>query len=93
MMEFSIWNWGATRVLPYRGKGIELIQSSGIRTKNREMAEELGKFPFISVKELTAYEDLPMKELNKKAGKVGINPFGIKKKELIAKLKEVERDG
>lgn len=92
-MEFSIWNWGATRVLPYRGKGIELIQSSGIRTKNREMAEELSKFPLISVKELTKYEDLPMRDLNRKAGIAGINPFGMKKKELIAKLREVEQNG
>lgn len=91
-MLYEIWNWGATRTLPYKSEGVELLQSSGINTRDREMAEALGKFPFISVKELTRYEDLPMKELNKMAGKKGINPFGIKKKELIAKLREVEKN-
>ncbi len=92
-MRFEIWNFGATRVLPFKDASVELEQSNGIYTEDEEMAEALSKFPFISVKELTPLEDLPMKELNKKAGKAGINPFGLRKTELVAKLKEVEQNG
>ena len=90
-MQYEIWNWGATRVLPYKDRSVELVQEDGIYTEDGEMAEALGKFPLISVKELTALEDLPMKDLNKKAGKAGINPFGLRKAELVAKLREVEK--
>lgn len=92
-MRYEVWNFGATRVFPFKDKSVELEQSSGINTEDEEMVEALSKFPLISVKELTALEDLPMKDLNKRAGKAGINPFGLRKPELVAKLREVEDNG
>lgn len=92
-MRFEIWNWGATQVFPFKDGSVEIEQENGIYTEDEEMADALSKFPLISVKELTPLQDLPMKDLNKKAGKAGINPFGLKKKELVAKLREVEQNG
>jgi hypothetical protein len=92
-LRYEIWNFGSTRVFPFKDRSVEIEQENGIYTEDAEMVEALSKFPLISVKELTSLKDLPMKDLNKKAGKAGINPFGMRKTELVAKLREVEQNG
>lgn len=102
MAKYEIWNFGATRRIPWEGgKPLDLLPDSGVYTDNKELAEHAGKFSMIQVKEVKGqlvsqgdqegipdYEGMTWGELRKAAAKRGLWRVGSKAKELITRLRE-----
>lgn len=90
---YKIWNFGRTRKLPYRDMNIEMHSETGFQTDDRELAEALKAFPYISVKEVASYDKMRMGTLRKLALEKGVTLEHSDTKDDIIKKIEVKQNG
>lgn len=82
---YQIWNHRRTRRCPSCKGNILMLNNTGFKTDDAELAEQLNRYVGISVKEIIApVEDLTMGALRKKVKELGLKQkLGMKKVDLI----------
>lgn len=83
---FQIWNHRRTRKCPSSKGNILMHNNTGFQTDDAKLAEELGRYVGVSVKEIvTPTENLKMGALRKKVKELGLKQkSSMKKADLVA---------
>jgi hypothetical protein len=102
---YEIWNFGKTRVVPYKRQPIFLQSNWGFETADTEVVKTLKKVPYVSVKflrteKVKVAESPSMKNKTASPKKLEASSFGAtsatskkKKNEIIQMMKEVTSNG
>lgn len=84
--KYRITNYGATRILPYKGIPYEISHNSSIETDDRDIAVALSSFQFVDMEEVLVVAKAP-KEVKKEQPAPVEKP--VKEKVVSEKKKKV----
>lgn len=94
--QYEVFNFGPTRIIPYKGYSLNIQQHWGFITSDRRLVKVLKRFPAIFIREIKTndneYKNMNYFKLKQKARRMGLQVNNkMKKKDLINLMEGVDK--